>query len=247
MNILKSVIIWLTGICFLVIIFPITFVIWVLVLPFDRDRIVIHWILVFQGMLLATIFSFGMIDVKGRKNIVSGTTYVIVSNHQSILDICLLYGVMYKFKWISKIENIKVPILGWYLKMADYIIVDRGNDVSKIEMLAKSHRCLKDGISIMIFPEGTRSLDKEIKSFKRGAFQLAIQANVPILPVLVDGTGGILPKHGLIFGGGHHLKVRILDPVLPSSFNTTEPDALAKQVNSLMTLKLKELRSVNFL
>ena len=208
--------------------FPITFIIWLLVFLFDRDRVVIHWILVFQGMILATIFSFGKIDIKGRENIISGTTYVIISNHQSILDILLLNGIRYKFKWISKIENIRVPILGWYLRMADYIIVDRGNEVSKIEMLEKSYRCLKHGISIMIFPEGTRSLDTEIKFFKRGAFQLALQADVPILPVLIDGTGGILPKHGLIFEGGHPPRIRVLDPVLPSSFNTTEPDVLAQ-------------------
>ena len=89
--------------------------------------------------------------------------------------------------------------------MADYIIVDRGNEESKIEMLEKSYNCLKKGISIMIFPEGTRSADNEIGFFKRGAFQLALQANVPILPVLIDGTGDILPKHGLIFGSGHHI------------------------------------------
>jgi 1-acyl-sn-glycerol-3-phosphate acyltransferase len=226
--------------------FPVTFLIWGLVLPFDKDRVVIHWILVFQGMMLAIIFSFGMIDVKGRKNIVKGTTYIIISNHQSILDILLLYGIRYKFRWISKIENIKVPILGWYLKMADYIIVDRDNDVSKIDMLAKSYRCLKNGISIMIFPEGTRSLDNEIKYFKRGAFQLAIKADVPILPVLVDGTGGILPKHGLIFDSGHPLRIRVLDPVLPSSFDTADPVILAQKLRSLMTLKMEELRAENF-
>jgi 1-acyl-sn-glycerol-3-phosphate acyltransferase len=226
----------------MVVMFPITFIVWVLVLPFDRDRLVIHWILVFQGIILSRIFSFRGIDIKGREKIISGTTYIIISNHQSILDILLLFCLRYKFKWISKIENIKVPILGWYLKMAGYIIVNRGNEESKIDMLDMSYKTLKRGISIMIFPEGTRSPDKEIGFYRRGAFYLALEADVPILPVLIDGTGGILPKNGLIFDSGHRLKIRILDPVFPSSFDTDDPDVLAKKLSTLMALKLKELR-----
>ena len=111
--------------------------------------------------------------------------------------------------------------------MADYIIVDRENEESKTEMLEKSYNCLKKGISIMIFPEGTRSLNSEIGFFKRGAFQLALQADVPILPVLIDGTGGILPKHGLIFGSGHHIRIKVLDPINPATFDTDNPEILA--------------------
>ena len=94
----------------------------------------------------------------------------------------------------------------------------------------------------MMFPEGTRSADKEIGFFKRGAFQLAIQADVPILPVLIDGTGGILPKHGLIFGSGYHIRLRVLDPVQPASFGTSDPDELAKKFSSLFVSRLKVLR-----
>lgn len=106
----------------------------------------------------------------------------------------------------------------------------------------KSIVVLKKGISIMIFPEGTRSPDKEIAFFKRGAFQLAIDANVPILPVMIDGTGGILPKHGLIFSSGHHIRIRVLDPVYPSSFPNYTPEELAIKLSSLMKRELKELR-----
>jgi 1-acyl-sn-glycerol-3-phosphate acyltransferase len=94
----------------------------------------------------------------------------------------------------------------------------------------------------MIFPEGTRSPDKEISFFKRGAFQLALQAEVPILPVLIDGTGDILPKHGLIFGSGYNIRIRVLDPVQPASFDTDNPEDLARRLSSLMTSELKELR-----
>jgi len=143
---------------------------------------------------------------------------------------------------VSKIENTKVPILGWYLRMADYITVDRGNKESKEKMLEESYAILKDGTSIMIFPEGTRSADREIGFFKRGAFQLAINANIPILPVILDGSGGVLPKHGLVFSTGHRIRIEVFDPVLPQSFGTDDPDILSVKFSNFMKEILKNWR-----
>lgn len=243
MDLIKSIIVWVIGICFMVILFPLTFIIWLLVLPFDRDRVLIHWLLTHQSLILTRLLPIWKIKTEGREKAVKGTTYVIISNHQSILDILFINSLRYNFRWISKIENINLPFLGWYLKMAGYITVDRGNEESKAEMMEKSAACLKKDVSIMLFPEGTRSPDKQIGFFKRGAFQLAIQANVPILPVLIDGTGDILPKHGLIFGSGHRISIRVLDPVHPESFDTDNPDELSGKFMSMMTLELKKLRT----
>jgi 1-acyl-sn-glycerol-3-phosphate acyltransferase len=243
MNIIKSIIVWLTVICFLIVLFPFTFIIWILVFPFDRERVIIHWILVYQGLIISRFIPMWKIDIDGREKAVRGTTYIIVANHQSLLDVLILSCLRYKFKWISKIENVKVPILGWYLKMADYIIVNRGNEESKAEMLEKSYRCLKRGISIMIFSEGTRSLTGGIGFFKRGAFQLALETGVTILPVVLDGTGSLLPKHGLILGSRSEVKIKVLDPVNPQSFGTDKPEELALKIQSLMTSELKELRN----
>ena len=243
MDILKSFIVWLVGIFYLIVLFPFTFLIWLLVLPFDRDRMVIHMLLTYQSLIFTKIVPAWSVKSEGRDRAVAGTTYVIISNHQSLLDILFINSLRYKCKWISKIENNRIPVLGWYLRMADYITVNRGNEESKIEMLDKSYRCLKSGISIMLFPEGTRSRDNEIGFFKRGAFQLAIQAKVPLLPIVIDGTGGILPKHGLVFGTGHHVKLRVLDPVLPESFGTDNPDELALRLTSIMKENLTEMRT----
>lgn len=242
MDIVKSIIVWLIGICFVIVTFPLTLIIWLIVLPFDRKRVVIHLFLMYQCLVLSFLMPIWEIHIEGREKAVKGMTYVIISNHQSLLDILLINSLRYKFKWISKIENFNIPVIGWYLKMADYIIVDRQNEESKIEMLAKSYNFLKKGISIMIFPEGTRSLNNEIGFFKRGAFQLALQADVPILPVLIDGTGGILPKHGLIFSSGHHIRIRVLDPINPATFGTDTPENLALQLSVFMTSRLNELR-----
>ncbi len=243
MNIIKSIIAWIIALSFMVLFFPLTFLVWLLLLPFDRERAFVHWSLVYQSVFLTWLLPIWKADIRGREKIINGTTYVIISNHQSMLDTILINNLRYRYKWISKVENEKVPFIGWYLKMADYISVNRGDEQSKQEMLEKSLNCLRRGTSIMIFPEGTRSKDNEIGFYKRGAFQLAMQANVPILPVLIDGTGGILPKHGLRVGNGYHINIRILDPILPASFVTENPDELAKWVHDSMAAGLKSLRA----
>ena len=243
MDALKSIIVWIAGLTYMIVLFPVTFIIWLIVLPFDRNRKIMHWMLTHQSFILMSLIPFWKIKIEGREKAKKDATYVIISNHQSMLDILLVNCLRYRFKWISKIENMKVPVLGWYLRMADYLTVDRGNKESKEEMLENSGRCLMNGTSLMLFPEGTRSLDKEIGFFKRGAFQLAIEAEMPILPVIIDGTGGVLPKHGLIFSSGHKLTIRVLDPVLPGSFNTGDPDVLALKFNNFMRGALKDLRA----
>jgi len=243
MDIFKSIIVWITALCFIAILFPVTLIAWLLVLPFDRHRFVTHWILIYQSVIISALIPIWKVDITGREKAIKGTTYVVIANHQSTLDILLINCLRYRFRWISKIEIMKVPVLGWYLGMAGYITVNRGNDESKAEMLEKSFHSLKEGISVMLFPEGTRSADGEIGFFKRGAFQLALQAGVPILPVIIDGTADILPKHGLIFRSGYRVRIKVLDPVLTASFGTLNPDLLALDLNKLMKSELSLLRS----
>lgn len=245
MDFLKSLVVWFVGISLIIIFFPVIFIVWLVVLPFDRKRTVVHWMLIFHAMAVSYLVPVWKIKIEGRKKAARGTTYIIISNHQSILDILLINCLRYRFKWISKIENTKVPILGLYIKMADYLTVDRGDKESKEKMMEESLKRLNDGTSLMIYPEGTRSFDSQIGFYKRGAFQLAISANKPILPVLIDGTGDILPKHGFIFGGFHKINVRVLDPVFPSEFGTQDCDELALKFHVMMTNALNDLRTEN--
>jgi 1-acyl-sn-glycerol-3-phosphate acyltransferase len=242
MDFLKSVVVWLIALCFMGILFPVTLLIWLLALPFDRERVVTHWMLVYQSVIMSAIIPIWKIRIEGREKASRNRTYVIISNHQSILDILLINRLRYRFKWISKIENMKVPVLGWYLRMAGYLTVNRGKEESKAEMLEKALICLKKGNSVMIFPEGTRSLNGNIGFFKRGAFLLAIQAGVPLLPVLIDGTSEILPKHGLKLGSGYKVHIRVLDPVFPADFKTDNPDILAAEFCGMMKSELSNLR-----
>lgn len=243
MAVFKSVILWITGVGFIIIFFPVTLIVWVVFFPFDSKRSAIHLILMQQSYLLVKMIPIWKIKIEGREKAKRGETYVIISNHQSVLDTLIINCLRYRFKWVSKIENMKIPVLGLYLRMADYITVNRGNEDSKVEMLEKSLNCLKNGTSVMIFPEGTRSKDMEIALFRRGAFQLAIEAGVPILPIMLEGTGGILPKHGLIFSSGFNITIRVLDPVYPDAFPTKNVDELSEVFRTKIASELKELRT----
>jgi len=242
MEIFKSLFVWIFSLTYTIILFPVSFIIWLLLYPFDQERVVIHWWLVIQGCLLTKLIPIWKTNVEGREKALVRTPYIIISNHQSILDILIMNCLLYRFRWISKIENYKVPVLGWYLRMAKYIVIDRGNEESKTGMMEKSAECLRKGISIMMFPEGTRSPDGEIAPFKLGAFQLALMTDKSILPVIVDGTGGVLPKHGLLFSRGNILKIKVLDPVHPGSFGTGDPEELASKFRNLMVAELKKMR-----
>jgi len=242
MEIFKSLFVWIFSLTYTIILFPVSFIIWLLLYPFDQERVIIHWWLVIQGCLLTKLIPIWKTNVEGREKALVRTPYIIISNHQSILDILIMNCLLYRFRWISKIENYKVPVLGWYLRMAKYIVIDRGNEESKTGMMEKSAECLRKGISIMMFPEGTRSPDGEIAPFKLGAFQLALMTDKSILPVIVDGTGGVLPKHGLLFSRGNILKIKVLDPVHPGSFGTGDPEELASKFRNLMVAELKKMR-----
>ncbi len=113
--------------------------------------------LIYQSYLISMMIPIWKTKIEGREKADRSATYVIISNHQSILDIIIINCLRYRFIWISKIENMKRPVLGWYLTMARYITVDRGNKESKEDMIEKSYRCLMRNTSVMMFPEGTRS------------------------------------------------------------------------------------------
>lgn len=241
LNILKSAFVWITGIIILVTFFPVSFIIWILTLPFDRKRKIMHRILVLQSIILVRIIPFWKLTIEGKEKIPRAQTFVMISNHASLADILMINCLGCNFKWISKIENTRVPILGWYLSMADYITVDRNDEESKVEMLSRSLVSLRNGISLMIFPEGTRYSKQELGTFRRGAFQLAIETGLPILPLALKGTGDLLPKHGFKLGETRQITLRVLDPVYPEEFGTSDVIGLADRFRTKISSALKEI------
>jgi len=243
MDVLKSIWVWFSSITFILLAFPVSVFLWLISLLFDRRRLMNNSWMIFQGIVLTKMNPFWKVITEGKEKIDHNQAYVIVPNHQSMLDIVVFNELHHKLRWISKIEIFKVPVLGWEMKMVKYIELERGNKHSVVKMMEKCIESLREGVSIVIFPEGTRSLTGAIGKFKTGAFQLAVRTDKPILPVLIDGTGDILPKHGMIFRNRRVVRIRVLDPVFPGNFGTGDPEQLAARIQELMVKAMDELRS----
>jgi 1-acyl-sn-glycerol-3-phosphate acyltransferase len=243
MDILKSIWVWVSSLIFVLLAFPVAVSLWLISLIFDRRRLMNNRWMVIQGIALSKMNPFWKIIVEGKEKIDQKQAYVIVPNHQSMLDIVVFNMLHHRLRWISKIEVFKVPVLGWEMKMVKYIELERGSKHSVVRMMDKCISSLREGISVVLFPEGTRSLNGAIGRFKTGAFQLAIKTDKPLLPVLLDGTGDILPKHGIIFRNRRTVRIKVLDPIFPGQFGTGEAEELAARVQSLMVKAMDELRS----
>jgi 1-acyl-sn-glycerol-3-phosphate acyltransferase len=178
----------------------------------------------------------------GREHLPAGLTAVIVANHQSLGDILVLFGLFRHYKWVSKASIFKVPFIGWNMRANDYVGLVRGDRASIARMMDHCRRHLRAGSSVLIFPEGTRSEDGRLKAFKHGAFTLAVEAGLPVVPIVIDGTVDALPKHGLMLRSPWFLPVSatILPPVAPDAAPTVE--ALAELVRDRMADELARLR-----
>lgn len=135
------------------------------------------------------------VSVDGQEHIVPGQSYVFVANHQSMFDVWLVYGWLpVIFKWLMKAELRKVPFVGTGCKAAGHIFIDRRNTKAAMESLKEVEKQLVNGVCTVIFPEGTRSLNGEVGRFKRGAFQIAWDLGLPVIPLSLDGCYEVLPK-----------------------------------------------------
>ncbi len=242
-NIIKSAWVWASSIAFVLLALPIAVLLWLISLPFDKRRLLNNKWMVIQGIVLTKMSPFWKVIVDGREKINQDQAYVIVPNHQSMLDIVFFNMLRHRLRWISKIEIFKVPVVGWEMRMVKYIEIIRGNKHSVVRMMEKCIESLRDGISVVIFPEGTRSLTGAIGKYKSGAFQLAMKTDKPLLPVLIDGTGDILPKKGFIFGSRRVVRIRVLDPIFPGNFKTGDPEELAAMVQAQVVSAMDQLRS----
>ena len=243
MELIKSAWVWLSSIIFITLALPVALLLWLISIPFDKRRLMNNRWMVIQGIVLTKMSPFWKVVVDGREKIDQNQAYVIVPNHQSMLDIVFFNMLHHRLRWVSKIEVFKIPIVGWEMRMVKYIELVRGNKSSVMRMMEKCVESLRDGISVVIFPEGTRSLTGAIGKFKAGAFQIAVKTDKPLLPVLIDGTGDILPKKGFIFGNRSVVRIRVLDPIFPGNFKTGDPDELAAMVQTRMVSAMEQLRS----
>ena len=171
--------------------------------------------------------------------------YVVVSNHQSLADIPIISHLPWEMKWIGKKELFSLPFVGWMMQLAGDIAVDRSDRRSGARMLLQAHRYLERRCSVMFFPEGTRSPDGRVGRFNDGAFHLAIKAGVSVLPVVVEGSRGCLPKKSWRFGKPTDIFVRILSPVETSGLTTNDVATLRERVRGMIIRQIADWRSTD--
>jgi 1-acyl-sn-glycerol-3-phosphate acyltransferase len=220
------------------VLFPIACLIWLVSAPFDRRRRLLHQFTCFWASLYTWFNPAWPVRIEGREKIRRGETYVMVANHQSLLDILVLFRLFTHFKWISKIENFRIPLIGWNMRLNRYIQLRRGNRESVMRMLRACRETLVHGSSILVFPEGTRSETGELRAFKTGAFEIAISARCPILPIAVSGTSAALPKRGFVLQGRHPIRIKVLDELPRESFEGVAAEELAARVRELIAAEL---------
>jgi 1-acyl-sn-glycerol-3-phosphate acyltransferase len=214
---------------------PIQALLLALTLPFDRNRVVAGRFLRFVGEGISRCFPPWHLDIQGRWP--AGGPYVVVANHQSILDILMLARLPREMKWVAKESLFKIPWAGWMLRMAGDIAIRRGDAESGGEALARAKVYLSRGMNVMIFPEGTRSAKGTLLPFKSGAFRLAIETGLPILPIAVHGTAQGMPK------GGPWVRpcqafARILAPVPTTGLTLDDAGKLKEQVRRMIAAEL---------
>lgn len=173
------------------------------------------------------------VQVHGRDRIVEGQPYIFASNHVSHFDILALVVALPQHYFVAKSELFKIPIFGPAIRAVGTIPIERTNQKAAFSSYTIAANRIRGGSSVVVFPEGTRGMSYPIRPFKKGPFVLAIQAGVPIVPCLVYGTIGVLPKKSLRIHPAH-VTVHLLDPVPTAGLSYDERDQLADTVHSHM-------------
>lgn len=223
-----------------ILMFPVAILTWALTLPFDKRRYLLHLVTSFWASLYTWLNPAWPVTVTGVEKIDEAEPCVFVANHLSLLDILVMFRIFRHFKWVSKIENFRVPFIGWNMTLNRYIPLTRGDRSSVVQMMRECERTLAEGSSIMMFPEGTRSPSGRMRSFKTGAFELALKSEVPIHPVVLTGTSDALPKRGFVLQGRHPISIQVLERIPFESFGHMSVEELTAHVRAVIAAELDE-------
>lgn len=211
---------------------------------FDRDPLRIttaRW-LRRLGRLVANVNPWRL-HISGLENIAAGQAYVIVSNHQSLADIPLVAHLRVDAKWMGKAELFRLPVIGWLFRMSGEVPVERGDRRKAARALLRCASYLRQGLSLVFFPEGTRTRDGELLPFNDGPFQLAIREGVPVLPLVVDGSGAALPRGTWIFRGTQDIYLKVLAPLAATGYTVKQSAELRDRVRDYMADELHRMRA----
>jgi 1-acyl-sn-glycerol-3-phosphate acyltransferase len=211
----------------------------IIVAFFSRNGNAPH--LVARAWARSILFMSGIhVHVNGLENLRVNGSCILMPNHQSNFDIPVLLGCLpIQFRWLAKAELFKIPIFGRGMRGCGYISIDRSNRKSAFQSLAEAAVKIRNGVSVLIFPEGTRSWDGKILPFKKGGFVLSVDAGVPIVPIVIFNTGSIMPK-GRLRIRTQSVRMDILTPIPTSGYTRATKDDLMKSVRNTICNAFEE-------
>ena len=170
------------------------------------------------------------VEVIGLSNIDPSKSYIYMSNHQGNFDIPILQAYLsVQFRWLAKAELFNIPVFGYAMRRAGHISIDRSDRKSAFKSLSNAARIIQNGVSVLIFPEGTRSSDGNIRQFKKGGFILAVDSGVPVVPVIIHGLWPLMLKNRVFVRPGNVL-IEIKKPIESAEYTRKTKDDLLKKV-----------------
>ncbi len=226
MKLLISLWIWTAGCLITIATFLASLLLSIALYPFPFRERMIHAQCFWWSDALIALNPYWKIHIKGLENIDHSQTYVMVANHQSLADIVIIYQMRIYFKWVAKEELLKVPFIGGLLWINNHVMLSRGEFGSIKEVYRRAAERLRSGISMLFFPEGTRSPTDRMGEFQNGAFKLAIKEKKSVLPIFIGGTREAIPKGGFIFKTKVSGKLVVLPPIDTSNLKVSDYAAL---------------------
>ncbi len=218
-RILFSIYVWFYYSILFLTFFLIIAVVFVLSFPFDKYRKICNRILSMMAWCMMRPSPTWKMRIEGIEKYDNSKPTIFISNHQSFMDIPFAYQLPWKMKWVVKHSMTYIPVMGWMVKLTGQLTINRSSK-SALKKLSKLVQPLKERIPVMIFPEGTRSLDGEIKSFKNGAFLLAKEHGFIIQPIVIDGAYSALASGSKLFNPSASFKLRVLDSIDPNDYDS---------------------------
>lgn len=221
---------------------PLVALVRVVTAPFDKGRYATGYVFRRLCVVHQVLNPMWRFRTSGHLPTDKRRPYVMVSNHESFVDMLLISHLKIEMKWLSKKSIFNIPLVGWMMRMSGDISLVRGDRNSGSAALAMCKSWLDRKMSVMIFPEGTRSADGEMREFKDGAFRLAIETGTPILPLAVHGTRSALRKHDWRLGDSN-AEVRVLDPIETTGMTEADIPVLRDRVRGLIANEISAMRA----
>ncbi len=235
MKAIASIFIWVVAALATTGVFVVSFFIMLFLLPFDKNRKLAHAQGFWWADAIIGLSPFWHLEISGLEHIDPRKTYVIVANHQSLADIVILYKTHLQFKWVAKENLFKIPVFGWCMSLAKHIPLARRELSSIRDAYDVAGEWLRKGISVLFFPEGTRSKTGRISNFKNGAFKLALQEQKPILPVYIGGSSGVIPRGSWIFKSIASCTLKVLPEIDTGTFAAEDFDRLRDETHAKLS------------